>query len=531
MNPALAKTMSKLAAGEPPSARSALSYVESTPVSEIPMKKGRAKRSSSSWYGASDSQSFDMLPPIEDSVGKDAIRMLNAKLDQCRVVFQFGDPLAALQAKEDKRETLLEIVHYVVAHPNCLTKEVYPHLVKMIDCNIYRSLPPKLNPFGQEYDPEEDEPVLENAWPHLHIVYELLLRVLESPNFNRKQAKPYFKPQFAMHVLELFDSEDPRERDYLKMAAHRLYGRFLHLRTCMRERMAFMLIDYVDNPTLSGVAEIMEILGSIVNGFSVPLKQTHIDYLRQVLLPLMKPASFVVYHSQLLYCYLHFIIKDSSLARVILRYMTRHWPIQVARKQVIMLHCIDEMLLALDMSTVDDVADLTLRHLARTMRSPHFQVADKCFVLLENPKLQEYCRRHSAEVIPVLYKSLQCVVRTHWNGQLQQAAYRLQKWFNKLNPAVANQCAMEEEASSSSALASSSVSSASSDAKGNAWVKLSQLAQGKSEKDSKDKEQVSSRKFSSRLFRKSMLPLDVEMYEALSKHVLQSRDNNNNDEE
>ena len=29
---------------------------------------------------------------------------------------------------------------------------------------------------GAEFDPEEDEPTLEAAWPHLQLVYEFFLR-------------------------------------------------------------------------------------------------------------------------------------------------------------------------------------------------------------------------------------------------------------------------------------------------------------------------------------------------------------------
>lgn len=33
--------------------------------------------------------------------------------------------------------------------------------------NLFRTLPPSSNPTGAEFDPEEDEPTLEAAWPHL----------------------------------------------------------------------------------------------------------------------------------------------------------------------------------------------------------------------------------------------------------------------------------------------------------------------------------------------------------------------------
>lgn len=39
---------------------------------------------------------------------------------------------------------------------------------------------------------------------------------------------------FIMQMLELFDSEDPRERDYLKTILHRIYGKFMVLRAYVR---------------------------------------------------------------------------------------------------------------------------------------------------------------------------------------------------------------------------------------------------------------------------------------------------------
>ncbi len=35
--------------------------------------------------------------------------------------------------------------------------------------NMFRALPPSSNPTGAEFDPEEDEPTLEAAWPHLQV--------------------------------------------------------------------------------------------------------------------------------------------------------------------------------------------------------------------------------------------------------------------------------------------------------------------------------------------------------------------------
>ena len=66
--------------------------------------------------------------------------------------------------------------------------------------NLFRTLPPPSNPSGAEFDPEEDEPSLEAAWPHLQIVYELFLRFIESPDFSANLAKKHIDQKFVSQV-------------------------------------------------------------------------------------------------------------------------------------------------------------------------------------------------------------------------------------------------------------------------------------------------------------------------------------------
>ncbi|CAM9516545.1 unnamed protein product, partial [Phaeothamnion confervicola] len=68
----------------------------------------------------------------------------------------------------------------------------------------------------EDFDPDEDEPVLDLAWPHLHLVYEFFLRFVVSNEVNAKAAKKHVSHAVCAQLVELFDSEDPRERDYLK---------------------------------------------------------------------------------------------------------------------------------------------------------------------------------------------------------------------------------------------------------------------------------------------------------------------------
>ena len=54
----------------------------------------------------------------------------------------------------------------------------------MFSVNLFRALPPSSAPNGAEFDPEEDEPTLEAAWPHLQLVYEFFLRFVIDSLFS-----------------------------------------------------------------------------------------------------------------------------------------------------------------------------------------------------------------------------------------------------------------------------------------------------------------------------------------------------------
>jgi len=69
----------------------------------------------------------------------------------------------------------------------------------------------------------------------------------------------------------------------------------------------------------NGIAELLEILGSIINGFALPLKEEHKQFLLKVLLPLHKAKSLSVYHPQLTYCVVQFLEKDPSLSEAVIK--------------------------------------------------------------------------------------------------------------------------------------------------------------------------------------------------------------------
>ena len=85
---------------------------------------------------------------------------------------------------------------------------------------------------------------------------------------------------------------------------------------------------------LQGIGELLEILGSIINGFAIPLKKEHTQFLQRALIPLHIPKCVGLYHQQLSYCIIQYIEKDPDTAIVILRGLFKYWPWSSSAKQV-----------------------------------------------------------------------------------------------------------------------------------------------------------------------------------------------------
>ena len=100
-------------------------------------------------------------------------------------------------------------------------------------------------------------------------------------------------------LLDLFRSPDPRERDYLKTVVHRIYGKFMPLRFAIRMTIVRELIMETMKSSVEvanfdrsfGIAEYLEILVPIIDGFNEPLRPEHKQIYEQCLLPMHKSPN------------------------------------------------------------------------------------------------------------------------------------------------------------------------------------------------------------------------------------------------
>ncbi|RLN95542.1 hypothetical protein BBJ28_00005461 [Nothophytophthora sp. Chile5] len=270
--------------------------------------------------------------------------------------------------------------------------------------NICRALPPQT----EDFDPEEDEPVLEASWPHLQVVYEFFLRFIVSGEVNAKVAKKFVDQKFCLAIIDLFDSEDPRERDYLKTILHRIYGKFMSHRSFIRKAISNVFYRFVyETERHNGIGELLEILGSIINGFAMPLKAEHLQFLVRALVPLHKPKCVSMYHQQLSYCITQYVEKDPETAVPIIQGIIKFWPWSCSSKQVIFLNELEEILELMGSEQLQQVHKPLFNGLAKWLGSQHFQVSERSLFLWNNEHLVNngcLSKQHAHLILPNVLK-------------------------------------------------------------------------------------------------------------------------------
>ncbi|KAL0297068.1 UNVERIFIED_CONTAM: Serine/threonine protein phosphatase 2A regulatory subunit B' eta isoform [Sesamum radiatum] len=293
--------------------------------------------------------SYEALPSFRTSQFEKQ-QLFIRKVKLCCVAFDFTDPSKNVKEKEIKRQTLLELVEYVTSASGKFTETVMQEVVKMI-----------------HYFTETDA----------------------------KIAKRYIDHSFVLKLLDLFDSEDPREREYLKTILHRIYGKFMVHRPFIRKAINNIFYRFVfETERHNGIAEFLEVLGSIINGFALPLKEEHKLFLVRTLIPLHKPKCLAMYHQQLSYCITQFVEKDCKLADIVIRGLIKYWPVTNSSKEVLFLNELEEVLEATQAPEFQRCMVPLFQQISHCLNSLHFQVAERALFLWNNDHIENLIKQN-----------------------------------------------------------------------------------------------------------------------------------------
>ncbi|XP_022751700.1 serine/threonine protein phosphatase 2A 57 kDa regulatory subunit B' kappa isoform-like [Durio zibethinus] len=408
------------------------------------------KKVSSAVFPASIMAGVEAVEPnlsFKDVSNPQKQNLFITKLNLCCEVSDFSDPDKTTAEQDLKRQTLIEVVDFVSSGSAKFNEPAIAAMSKMCAINLFRVFPPKYRS-NSTSEAEDEEPMFDPGWPNLQLVYDLLLQFISYSSLESKVAKKYVDHSFILRLLDLFESEDPRERDCLKTILHGIYGKFMVHRPFVRKAVSNIIYRFVfETERHNGIAELLEIFGSIISGFAIPLKEEHKMFLWKALIPLHKPKSVGLYHQQLTYCVVQFIEKDPKLANSVIKGLLKYWPVTNSQKELMYISELEEILEMTSMAEFQKIMVPVFRRIACCLNSFHYQVAERAHLLWNNEHILNLITHNRQVIFPLVFPALERNSQGHWNQAVLHLTQNIRKMLCQMDEELVLACQrkLEEE--------------------------------------------------------------------------------------
>ncbi|CDY08231.1 BnaA05g13880D [Brassica napus] len=195
----------------------------------------------------------------------------------------------------------------------------------------------------------------------------------------------------------------------------------------------------------SGIGELLEIMGSIINVFALPMKEEHKLFLIRALIPLHKPKPIGVYHQQLAYCVVQFVEKDYRLADTVIRGLLKFWPVTNCTKEVLFLGELEEVLEATQPVEFQRCTVPLFQRVVRCLNSSHFQVAERSLFLWNSEHIVVLIAQNRSVILPIIFASLEKNTESHWNQAVHGLSENIKRMFMEMDPELFEECQQEYE--------------------------------------------------------------------------------------
>lgn len=382
---------------------------------------------------ASEADSDDELGPHElpalkwDCPALNQEELFLQKLQQCCVVYNFKCTEMDAYEKDLKLESLNNMLNYIVKARNILTERVHDAILHMVSQNLFRSQ--SCNIFeNQTRDP--NDPILDDAWPHLELVYNVFLSFLESDDFQASIIEHIVNRNFVLKMLKPFDSTDPRERGFVKWALFHIYCKFPDLRDFIEQQISNIIYEFIYiSEDFNGISELLWVMNSIFDYCYTCVDERRKGYLLRVLLPLHKVASVASLFSQLVNAIELYLARDVGLIEPVLCAIIRFWPKTCTQKEVMFIDAIDDYLSMVDATHFANIYERVFTHISRVITSPHTEVADHALNLFTNQYILSLIHPHNAKIMPILIPALISVTKEHWSPTTLKRAHTAMEFF------------------------------------------------------------------------------------------------------
>ena len=184
----------------------------------------------------------------------------------------------------------------------------------------------------------------------------------------------------------------------------------------------------------NGAAELLDIMASIISGFAVPLREEHLIFFRNIIIPLHKVQTVSTFYEQLLRCSMLFLTKDRTLAIALLEGLLKYWPFANCVKETLFLTELQEVLEVCEVEKVEPLIPKLFKRIVRCIGGIHLQVADRSMCFFENDYFLNILKTYKVMTFPMLVPIIVDLAENHWHKILQESLIALKTILREIDP-------------------------------------------------------------------------------------------------
>ncbi|EOY09704.1 Phosphatase 2A regulatory B subunit family protein [Theobroma cacao] len=353
-----------------------------------------------------------------------------------------------------------QLCTYVSCAQRNLTKfsnVFFQESIDLVSSNLFRALPHSFTNaavairFEESYyinrrNGVDDIPFQDPSWPHLELVYRFLSSLIKSPMTDPQLAAPCIKPSFILKLLDLFQSEDRRERGALVSVLQVIYRKFGVHRKLIRNSF-FNVFYCCANEKHNAIPHLLLFLRSIVveeeDDDDLGVQEEFRLFLVRGLIPLYKSKWLVLFYLHLNSCIQKFVEKDCKLADTVIQGMLRHWPTVDSAREYFFLDGVERVLEETQPDRFQLFMIPLFLRIANCLSSPHFKVAEKGFSLFNvHGNIQNLIKQYLDVILPIIFTDLEESAMNHWRHEIQKLAHDVSNSLMYIDPELYEECLM-----------------------------------------------------------------------------------------
>ena len=362
------------------------------------------------------------------------------KINLAKVTYDYKDETKDSKLKSERLTAINELIS-MIGDQRTVTSLFIPNIESVMDMikkNIFRPLPSTSRSnvaLGvSETGIEEEEQDPDPSWPHIRGIYELFLQLIVNEACDVKTFKPFITTNFISEFLQLFDSNLVEERDFLKNILHKLYAKLVPRRKMIRKAITdlfHILIHEIHK--FNGASELLDIMASIISGFAVPLREEHVIFFKNIIIPLHKVQTSNLYFDNLIRCSMLFLTKDSSLALPLLEGILKYWPFANYTKEIAFLTELPEVFEFCELDKMQGIIGKLFKRIIKCISGSHLQVADRAMCLFESDSFVNIVKQYKALTFGMLVPVVSHLAEHHWHAMLKDSLKALKEILDKID--------------------------------------------------------------------------------------------------